>query len=268
MSNSSEQSSNDRAFSPETIARAVDNINDYCSSIAGQGDVAAPRLAFYFNESLKTYKTNASQWLDTISPTHLNMPDTILNHGIQITADLADLSALSEELTIDDNPQLKQAMADAAGDLAKTLQNLLDRINDLSQALGNFAANIDNDRADCDSWLDNAWTYIQNTISLVSAILGSSGIISSSPDMKQIMDSTNDDAHFTSTFRPLATKAARAAQSAYLLQTLWTGIAFLIKNSLSNVQNIQDQSAANLSNVFESAKNNWNSIQSNFEHAD
>lgn len=265
MSNSS---SNDRAFSPETISRAVDNINDYCSSIAGQGDVAVTGLSDFNRWSLNRYKTNAAQWFDTISPAHLNMPDTILSHGNQITADLADLSALSEELTIDDNPQLKQAMADAAGDLAKTLQNLLDRINDLSQSLGNFAVNIDDDRVDCDSRLDNAWTYIQNTISLVSGILGSSGIISSSPSMKQIMDSTKDSVHFTSTFRPLATKAAKAVQSAYLLQTFWTGIAFLIKNGLSNVQNIQDQSAANLSNVFQSAGNIWNNIQSNFEHTD
>lgn len=260
----------DQSFVQSTAA-----IQDYCSWITDQPDTGNPSL----DAILTKCKSDAITWYNGIYPTYLNMPATIADSGQTIDGDLSTLMSLAQQLQANDTPQIRQSIAQYAGNLEQTIQGLQTQTAALAQSLLTFAQNIAADSASYNSGLNTINQQISSLNSQLSGLYGQlhslqsatcpsqSDINACQQQINSVQNQISQYNGFQSVFITGGQKSNEASYSANYLSQFWHSFAADAGNVIASLQNIQNEPAAVLEIDLQQTQQRWNALKSQLQQA-
>lgn len=259
------------ALTPSFV-QAANSIASYCKWIVMQslpaGDYAA---------GLQTFKAHAGTWYDTIYPTYLDMPATIVSSDTQINNNLNMLLSLAQQLDGGSTPALEQQLTLYANQLIKTLQDLQGRISSLSQAVTAFANNLGSDSNTARNAMNNMQNQIAQDNNQLSQLYGRLHSLQNAtcPDGGQISDCSkqisNEQAQINSLrqsqnlYDQVNSNASQAVNGANYLASFWQGIVVDIQNCVISLQRIPNETGVILKIDLQANQANWQRLEAELQ---
>lgn len=251
-----------------SFVQAVGEIQSYSTWIASQSISGDQTLSTI----LQTVKTHASDWYNTIYPTYLNMPSTILTSGQEISGDLTMLISLAQQMQTGTSQTLEQQVQQYAKSLTATLQSLQSKTGALATALTTFQTDLTGDSGN----MLGGMRYIQNQIQSVNQQLANSyGQLHSlksaaCPDKDKINACENTINLLTqrlqgyqndgNLFQQGIAQVQNAISGAAYLASFWQGINTDIANCIQGLANIANDPPAVLLTDLQNNQKNWNNL--------
>ena len=260
----------------DSYLQAVQCIQNYCAWIINRS-VADPGL----NSTLETIRVNAGAWYNTIYPTYLNMPSTILTSGNSIDNDFDMLISLANQEKNNSTPeiaaQIIQYVIQYASLIIETIQSLETQIKSLSSSISDFQSLISTDR----NTLQNTGNSIQYNINSLNCKLSSlHGQLNSlehavCPNKNAInacrneIDETSKQletfSQASTIFSQAISLSSDAVYGALYLSRYWSFVDKDICSCITSLNKISKETGIILSMDLQSNKTRWDNFKSEFK---
>ncbi len=265
----------DSSSSQQFIA-AVENIKSYSqwiTSFSNTGNSSVDKV-------LSTAKTNDAQWYNTIFPTYLNMPATVLSKSSTIDSDLNMLLTLNSQLDGSDDKKVLSSI----GQYATNLLTVLTDLQNITSGLGKNLIQYQNNLAQDSQSIAQAYQTIEGEINTENGSIASDQSKlnalehASSKDKKKIKDAKDLIRSEQQKLATLQSQAKlmykgkalidQAVQSSTFLGNYWRTIAGNLIGSMALLKTISTQPADVMKADLDQSKSTWEQIKEEYQEID